>query len=60
MFQSRLSDIVEPRGRANPNSRLIEILARVVDLLLLRLRAPLEESFIKNFGSRTPPRSKPV
>ena len=49
MFQSRLSDIVESRGRANTNSRLfsqfkiscqkIEILARVVDLFLIAATA---------------------
>jgi hypothetical protein len=47
MFQSRLSDIVEPRVRANTDSRLfrqfkiscqkIEILARVVDLFLIAM-----------------------
>ena len=51
MFQSRLSDIVEPRGRANTNSRLfrqfkiscqkIEILARVVDLFLIAIASTL-------------------
>ena len=51
MFQSRLSDIVEPRGRANPNSRLfrqfkiscqkIGILARVVDLFLIAIASTL-------------------
>jgi Undecaprenyl-phosphate glucose phosphotransferase len=51
MFQSRVSDIVEPRGRANPNSRLfrqfkiscqkIGILARVVDLFLIAIASTL-------------------
>jgi putative colanic acid biosysnthesis UDP-glucose lipid carrier transferase len=51
MFQSRLSDIVEPRGRAHTNSRLfsqlkiscqkIEILARVVDLFLFAIASTL-------------------
>src|SRR3984893_9872873 len=51
MFQSRLSDIVEPPGRANTNSRLfsqfkiscqkIEILARVVDLFLFAIASAL-------------------
>src|SRR5580704_16230990 len=51
MFQSRFSDIVEPRGRANTNSRLfrqfkiscqkIEILAGVVDLFLIAISSTL-------------------
>jgi len=51
MFQSRLSDIEEPQGRANTNSRLfrhfkiscqkIEILARVVDLFLIAIVSTL-------------------
>ena len=51
MFQSRFSDIVEPRGRANTNSRLfrqfkiscqkIEILAGVVDLFLIAIASTL-------------------
>lgn len=51
MFQSRLSDIVEPRDRANTDSRLfpqfkiscqkIEILARIVDLFLIAIASTL-------------------
>ncbi len=51
MFHSRLSDIVEPRDRANTDSRFfrqfkiscqkIEILARVVDLFLIAIASTL-------------------
>jgi putative colanic acid biosysnthesis UDP-glucose lipid carrier transferase len=51
MFQSRLSDIVEPRSRAGTGSRLfrqfkiscqkIELLARVVDLFLIAIASTL-------------------
>ncbi len=51
MFQCRLTDIVEPRSRAKTNSRFfsqfkiscqkIEILARVVDLLLIAIASTL-------------------
>jgi Undecaprenyl-phosphate glucose phosphotransferase len=64
MFQSRLSDIVEPRSRANPNSRLfrqfkischkIEILARVVDLLLIAIASTLGGVIYQKFWFENP------
>jgi Undecaprenyl-phosphate glucose phosphotransferase len=59
MYQSRLSDIVEPRNRANTDSpfssqfkiscQKIEILARVVDLFLIAIASALSGIVYQHF-----------
>src|SRR3984893_7029422 len=64
MFQSRLSEFVEPRGRANTNSRFIrqfkiscqniEILARIVDLSLTAIASTLGGVVYQQFWFENP------